>query len=98
MNNNMSLGAPKTIFLVILSFLMYVSGVSAQELMVGSAKRVLTPNPILPVSGGVGMPKPATIKQGDLTARVMVMTKGNEKIAIVAIDNLGWPAALGKTC
>ena len=95
MNNNMSLGAPKTIFLVILSFLMYVSGVSAQELMVGSAKRVLTPNPILPVSGGVGMPKPATIKQGDLTARVMVMTKGNEKIAIVAIDNLGWPAALG---
>ena len=66
-----------------------------QDLMVGSAKRILTPTPLLAVSGGVGTPRPANVKKGDLYARALVMTKGNEKIAIVAIDNLGWPAALG---
>ena len=91
----MSQCAPKALILVLLSVFMFPSGISAQDFLVGSAKRVLTPNPLLAVSGGVGMPKPATVKKGDLYARVMVMAKGKEKIAIVAIDNLGWPAALG---
>lgn len=95
MTNNMSQCAPKALILVLLSVFMFPSGISAQDFLVGSAKRVLTPNPLLAVSGGVGMPKPATVKKGDLYARVMVMAKGKEKIAIVAIDNLGWPAALG---
>lgn len=95
MTNNISQYAPKALILVLLSVFMFPSGISAQDFLVGSAKRVLTPNPLLAVSGGVGMPKPATVKKGDLYARVMVMAKGKEKIAIVAIDNLGWPAALG---
>lgn len=95
MTNNISQCAPKALILVLLSVFMFPSGISAQDFLVGSAKRVLTPNPLLAVSGGVGMPKPATVKKGDLYARVMVMAKGKEKIAIVAIDNLGWPAALG---
>ncbi|WP_273276127.1 hypothetical protein, partial [Maribacter polysiphoniae] len=74
-------------------FFVFICG--AQDLKVGCAKRVLTPNPLLPVSGGVGLPKPAEIKKGDLYVRAMVLTKGTEKIAIVSIDNLGWPAALG---
>lgn len=63
--------------------------------MVGSAKRLLTPNPLIAVSGGVGSPKSVDQKKGDLFARAVVLVKGNVKIAIVAIDNLGWPAALG---
>ncbi|WP_020532517.1 hypothetical protein [Flexithrix dorotheae] len=61
----------------------------------GAVKRVITPDPLLPVSGGVGTPKPVKEKNGDLYVRVMVLEKGETRIAIVGIDNLGWPAALG---
>ncbi len=67
----------------------------AQELYVGAAKRLITPNPLISVSGGVGAPKPATEKKGELYVRAMVLQKGEIKVAIVSIDNLGWPAALG---
>src|SRR5690606_28438254 len=56
---------------------------------------IITPDPLIAVSGGVGTPKPATEKKGELYVRAMVLEKGTEKIAIVNIDNLGWPAALG---
>ena len=61
----------------------------------GAAVRVITPNPLLPVSGGIGTPKPSTIKQGDLYARALVLEKVNTRIAIVNVDNLGWPSVLG---
>ena len=70
-------------------------GVHSQHLKVGAAKRIITPDPLILVSGGVGTPKPSTEKKGELYVRAMVLEKGNEKIAIVNIDNLGWPAALG---
>ena len=67
----------------------------SQQLEVGAAKRIITPNPLISVSGGVGTPKPTKEKKGELYVRAMVLAKGEEKIAIVNIDNLGWPAALG---
>lgn len=69
--------------------------IQAQELKVGAAKRVITPEPLISVSGGVGTPKPVHGKKGNLFARAMVMVRGETKIAIVNVDNLGWPAALG---
>jgi hypothetical protein len=66
-----------------------------QELHVGVAKRVITPDPLLPVSGGVGIPKPAHEKQGELFVRATVFEKKGEKMALVVLDNLGWPATLG---
>ena len=66
-----------------------------QQFRAGAALRVITPDPLLPVSGGVGTPNPATIKHGDLFARAVVFEKGETRVAIVGIDNLGWPAALG---
>ena len=66
-----------------------------QTFKAGAAVRVITPDPLLPVSGGIGTPKPATIKQGDLYARALVLEKGETRIAIVNIDNLGWPSVLG---
>lgn len=61
----------------------------------GAAVRIITPDPLLPVSGGIGTPVKAAEKKGDLYVRALVFEKNNEKIAIVSIDNLGWPAPLG---
>ena len=69
--------------------------VSAQGLKAGAAVRVITPDPLLPVSGGIGTPKRTTEKKGDLFARAFVLEKDGTRIAMVSVDNLGWPSALG---
>lgn len=61
----------------------------------GAAVRVITPDPLLPVSGGIGTPKTSTLKKGDLFIRAIVLEKNQTKVAIVSIDNLGWPSVLG---
>jgi hypothetical protein len=68
---------------------------AAQQLKGGVALRIVTPSPLLPVSGGVGVPKAADEKKGELYVRAMVLVKGEEKVALVSIDNLGWPSVLG---
>ncbi len=60
----------------------------------GAAFRIITPDPLLPVSGGVGIPNPATMKKGELSTRALVFEKGDIRVAIVSIDNLGWPSPL----
>ncbi|TDB61770.1 hypothetical protein [Arundinibacter roseus] len=84
----------KTLSLVLLCSLL-LHGAKAQTLNAGAAKRLLTPDPLLPVSGGIGTPKPSLEKKGDLFVRAMVLQKGETKVAFVSIDNLGWPAQLG---
>ena len=65
------------------------------EIQVGAAVRVITPDPLLPVSGGMGAPKPATAKRGELTARAIVFRKGDVSVAVVSLDLLGFPSVLG---
>ena len=65
------------------------------EIQVGAAVRVITPNPLLPVSGGMGLPNPAREKRGELTARAIVFRKGEVSVAVVALDLLGFPSVLG---
>lgn len=65
------------------------------QLKVGAAFRVVTPNPLLPVSGGVGEPNPTREKKGELFARAMVFEKDGVRTAIACVDFLGWPAVLG---
>lgn len=77
-------------FSLVFSVAIYGSGLKA-----GSAFRIITPNPLIPVSGGVGIPNPATIKHGELTSRALVLVKDQIKIAIVSIDNLGVPKLIG---
>ncbi|MFN9720940.1 MAG: hypothetical protein ACK58L_19770 [Planctomycetota bacterium] len=68
---------------------------NAGEFRAAAAKRVITPDPLLPVSGGVGEPNAVTETRGDLTARVMVFQNGETTVAVVGIDVLGFPSVLG---
>ena len=61
----------------------------------GAARRVITPDPLLPITGGMGPTSPARSKQGDLTARAIVLRAGSETVAIVSLDLLGFPSVLG---
>ncbi len=65
------------------------------EIQVGTASRIITPDPLLPVSGGMGVPNPASRKRGELTARAIVIRKADVAVAIVSLDLLGFPAVLG---
>ncbi|MFC4872155.1 hypothetical protein [Negadavirga shengliensis] len=85
----------KKIVVTIVCLLVFINPGLPQDLKVGVAYRVITPEPLLPVSGGVGIPKESLEKKGDLFARAAVFEEGDERVAIVVVDNLGWPAALG---
>ncbi|GAA0878995.1 neutral/alkaline non-lysosomal ceramidase N-terminal domain-containing protein [Algoriphagus jejuensis] len=85
------LGFALVFFIVSLPLAVQAQG----TLKVGAAKRILTPDPLLPVSGGMGTPGHSTEKQGDLWVRAMVLENNGTRVAFVGIDNLGWPAALG---
>jgi hypothetical protein len=65
------------------------------DILVGAAKRVITPNPLLPVSGGIGRPHPVHMKRGDLMTRAVVLRKGDVTVGIVSVDNIGFPSVLG---
>ena len=85
----------RKLFLIVLVLSLVTRLVQAQSFRAGAALRVITPNPLLPISGGIGTPKKATEKKGDLFVRAFVLEKGTTRIAIVSVDNLGWPSVLG---
>lgn len=59
------------------------------------AVRVVTPDPLLPVVGGIGPSHQVTRKEGDLTVRALVFEEETNRVAIVSSDFLGFPAVLG---
>lgn len=61
----------------------------------GAAKRNITPDPLLPISGGMGAPTPAKSRQGELTVRVLAFRTPSDAVAVVSLDLLGFPAVLG---
>lgn len=71
------------------------SGAAAGELQVGTGRRAITPDPLLPVSGGLGPTAPAREKRGELTARAVVFQRGETTLAVVGLDLLGFPSVLG---
>lgn len=64
------------------------------ELRVGVGKRIVTPEPLLPVCGGIGPSHPADKKFGELSVRALVIEQNGTKIAIVSSDFLGFPKVL----
>src|SRR5437879_5930150 len=61
----------------------------------GIAIRNVTPDPLLPVVGGIGPGSKVTRKEGELTVRALVLEEGTNRVAIVSADFLGFPAMLG---
>jgi len=58
------------------------------------AVRDVTPNPLLPVSGGVGPSHPTTKTFGRLNVRAMVIENSGTRLAICSTDFLGFPGVL----
>lgn len=82
--------------LLSLLFCIAVSAFNATAaFQVGIAVRNVTPDPLLPVSGGVGPGNPTAKKEGELTVRALVFEQEGTRIAIVSADFLGFPATLG---
>ena len=82
--------------LLTLLLLLFVSHVNAlASLRAGVAVRTVNPDPLLPVSGGVGPSHPVTRREGDLTVRALVLEQEGTLVAIVSADFLGFPAVLG---
>ncbi len=64
------------------------------SIRVGTGERIITPDPLLPISGGLGTPQLATHKLGELTTRAVVIEQGELRLAIVSVDALGFPGVL----
>ena len=79
---------------ILLSIFFLTSLALAGNFKAGATVRIITPDPLLLVSGGVGIPKPVKEKKGDLFARALVLERNDIRVAIVGIDNLGWPSLL----
>ncbi len=86
----------RKLLILLISIISLISFVNAQTLKVGAAYRNITPTktPVM-VSGGAGAPSPANKIIGKLTTRALVITKGDTKLAIVSIDNIGVPKVVG---
>src|SRR4029077_17780666 len=78
----------------LLSLTLFVFNCTA-DFRAGIAVRVVTPDPLLPVSGGVGPSHPVTHKEGELTVRALVLEHDGTRVAIVSSDFLGFPSVLG---
>src|SRR5437016_5847699 len=68
---------------------------AAADFRAGIAVRNVTPDPLLPVVGGIGPGSKVSRKEGDLTVRALVLEEGTTRVAIVSADFLGFPARLG---
>lgn len=68
---------------------------ASAALRAGVAVRQVTPDPLLPVIGGIGSGQPVTRKEGELTVRALVVEEGVNRVAIVSADFLGFPSVLG---
>ena len=83
----------KLVFLVLSLFTFAFQ--AAAEFRAGIAVRIVTPDPLLPVSGGVGPSHKVTRKEGELNVRALVLEQDKTRVAIVSADFLGFPATLG---
>ncbi len=93
LSRNVMLSKHKFLSLGLLVVVM-VADAQSEQLQVGVGHRVITPNPLLPVSGGMGPTSPATEKRGELEARAIVFRSGQTTVAFVALDLLGFPSVL----
>ncbi|MFC1634101.1 hypothetical protein ACFL5Z_04615, partial [Planctomycetota bacterium] len=78
---------------VILLFLIQANDARA-ELRAAIAVRDVTPDPLLPISGGVGPTNPANRKIGKLTVRALTVENNGVRVTLCSTDFLGFPGVL----
>ena len=81
--------------IVIVTLCILHSNICLAEFRAAIAVRNVTPDPLLPVSGGVGPSHPTSRKFGELTVRALVFENNGTRIAICSTDFLGFPGVLG---
>src|SRR5262245_54316734 len=69
-------------FRILLFALLLAASSLAQDFRSAIALRIVTPDPLLPVSGGIGASHPTTRTLGDLTVRALVLERGETRVAI----------------
>jgi len=79
---------------VLAGICLFYSGPLFAQFRAAIAVRNVTPDPLLPVSGGVGPSEPVNRKIGELTVRALVFENGDTRIAICSADFLGFPSVL----
>lgn len=75
-------------------FVTFIFAGSVSALEVGIAVRSILPDPLLPVSGGMGLPQPVTKAEGEISVRAMVLRDQDTTVAIVSVDCIGFPSVL----
>jgi hypothetical protein len=85
----------KLLVISIVTVLLLHSSICLAEFRAAIAVRNVTPDPLLPVSGGVGPSHPVSKKIGELTVRALVFENDGTRIAICSTDFLGFPSVLG---
>jgi hypothetical protein len=77
-----------------LALCLFQANVVVAEFRAAVAVRDVTPEPLLPVSGGVGPTHPVNRKIGQLTVRALTLENDGTRVAICSTDFLGFPAVL----
>jgi hypothetical protein len=80
---------------IALLFILFTISMHA-EFRAGAAVRAVTPDPLLPVTGGVGPSIPTVKKIGDLTVRALVLSNDGVTVAIASGDFMGFHSALNQ--
>jgi len=88
-------GRPAFTLLLVGLLCLAAMGPAWAQFQVGMGSRIITPDPLLPVSGGMGPTAAVREKKGDLLARAMVLRSDRQTVAIVSVDLLGFPSVLG---
>lgn len=84
----------RSLTVVCLLLALTAGAISAHALEAGAAVRTITPEKLMPISGGTGAPVMPEKKQGDLFVRALVLADGDVRVAIASIDCLGFPGVL----
>ena len=94
--SNIGFKANRFAGLVIISllFVVFHGPCAYGQFRAGIAVEDVTPDPLLPVSGGVGPSHRATKKIGQLTVRALVIENNGTCVAICSTDFLGFPGIL----
>jgi hypothetical protein len=85
---------PLLTVLLTICFCLINCKVTCAEFRAAIALRDVTPDPLLPVSGGVGPSNPTTRTFGRLTVRALVLENSGIRVAICSTDFLGFPGIL----